>query len=218
MFDHPAEDAVNEDVRTYWSAQTGKQGEWLSIDLEERYEINAVQVNFAEHNSDIYGRKTDVAYQYLLEFSVDGKIWHVLADKSENNADTPHDYIQIDESVDARYIRITNIHVPSGNFVVSGLRVFGKGHGQKPGKPAGFKVVREADRRVVNLEWKKVPGAVGYRIQYGFGSEHRYLTHLVYGDNLLKIRSLNAASAYEFQVIAFNENGQSDSSQIVCVE
>lgn len=218
LFDHPGENAVNEDVRTYWSAQTGKKGEWLSIDLEENYEINAVQINFAEQNADIYGRKTGVAYQYLLEFSVDGKKWHVLADKSENNADLPHDFVQMNESIDARYIRITNIQMPSGNFAISGLRVFGKGYRQKPENPADFKVVREADRRVVNLRWKKVPGAVGYRVQYGVESEHRYLTYLVYGDNSLKISSLNTASVYEFQVVAFNENGQSESSQIVRVE
>jgi xylan 1,4-beta-xylosidase len=217
LFDHPAENAVNEDVRTYWSAQNGKSGEWLSVDLENNFLVNAVQVNFAEHNANVYGRKIGIKYQYLLEYSTDGKKWEVLVNKSENSTDTPHDFIQLTNPVNARYLRIVNISVPSGNFAISGFRIFGKGLGPIPGNPDNLRVTRQADRRVVHLNWEEVPDADGYQVQYGISKEHLYLNHMVYNKNELIIRSLNGNSEYIFQVTAFNENGFSGSSNQVYI-
>ncbi len=39
-----------------------------------------------------------------------------------------------------RYIRYNNIHVPTPNLAISGLRVFGTGNGKLPSKVEGFKV------------------------------------------------------------------------------
>jgi xylan 1,4-beta-xylosidase len=218
LFEHPAENAVNEDVRTYWSAQNGKSDEWLSVDLENNFLVKAVQVNFAEHNARVYGREPGIKYQYLLEYSRDGKKWEVLVNKSENSTDTPHDFINLTNPVNARYLRIVNFRVPSGNFAISGFRIFGKGSGIKPVAPAGFQAARETDRRVVNLQWDKSPGAFMYKILFGYDSNHMYLSHLVYGNNFVTFRSLNSNSAYEFQVVAINENGESVPSQKVCID
>ena len=43
---YPACCAVDEDIRTWWSAETADKGEYLSVDLGEECEINAVQINF----------------------------------------------------------------------------------------------------------------------------------------------------------------------------
>jgi hypothetical protein len=45
---HPTTAAVDEDVRTWWSARTGDAGEWLRVDLGRAQTVRAVQVNFGE--------------------------------------------------------------------------------------------------------------------------------------------------------------------------
>ena len=62
----------------------------------------------------------------------DGKKWQMLADKSNNKSDVPHDYIELEKPVQARFIKLENIHMPTGKFAISGLRVFGNGNGAKP--------------------------------------------------------------------------------------
>ncbi len=58
-----------------WAAQTGKKGEWLQIDLGKPMEVNAIQVNFADHNFNIRAPHGPVVYQYNIEASTDGKNW-----------------------------------------------------------------------------------------------------------------------------------------------
>ncbi|MGI8638271.1 MAG: family 43 glycosylhydrolase, partial [Segetibacter sp.] len=50
---HPTNFAFDENVRDYWSAQTGNKGEWLSVDLGSLCTINAVQTNFDENNIEL---------------------------------------------------------------------------------------------------------------------------------------------------------------------
>jgi xylan 1,4-beta-xylosidase len=61
-------------------------------------------------------------------YSLDGKKWTILADKSNNKTDVPHDYIELEKPVQARIIKLENIHMPTGKFAISGLRVFGNGN------------------------------------------------------------------------------------------
>jgi len=44
----------------------------------------------------------------------------------------PHDYIELQTPVQARYIKLENVHIPSGKSAVSGLRIFGNANGAKP--------------------------------------------------------------------------------------
>ena len=41
------------------------------------------------------GKQTDIFHQYKLYYSSDGKKWTLLADKSKNTTDVPHDYIEL---------------------------------------------------------------------------------------------------------------------------
>ena len=56
----------------------------------------------------------------------------MLVDKSNNKTDVPHEYIELEKPVQARFIKLENIHMPTGKFAISGLRVFGNGGGAKP--------------------------------------------------------------------------------------
>lgn len=212
----PAANMTDEDIRTYWAAETGGANEYALVDLGEVYDVNAVQVNFAEHGTSIYGREKNIFHKYVLEHSTDGNNWETLSDKSENDDDKTHQYIQLDEKVPTRFIRIRNIEVPGGHFALSGLRVFGKGNGEKPGKVTNLKAERNpGDRRSVQLSWDKAEGAVGYNINFGTDEGKLYQSYMVYSDTAVTINSLNAGQEYYFSIEPFNENGITEGGEVV---
>jgi len=214
--DHPKSYAADEEIRTFWSAETGNKGEWISMDLEKQCTINAVQINYAENNTKLTGRSPGIYYQYLLEYSNDNKTWKTLADKTKNTTDAPHDYIELKTPVKARYIRLTNYRMPDGTFALAGLRVFGNGGGKAPAGVENLNLVRQADdRAVVKLNWTKSADAVGYNIRYGTAKDKLYHTYQVLGTDSLTIRSLNSLQKYYFSIDAFNENGVTKGKKII---
>jgi hypothetical protein len=205
---HPKTYAADEEIRTFWSAQTGNKGEWISMDLQKECTVNAIQINYAENQTKIMGRQPGIFYQYLLEYSGDGKTWKTLADKTQNQTDVPHDYIELAKPVKARYIKLTNYHMADGTFALAGLRIFGNGGGKAPSEVKDLNLKRlETDRCVVNLSWTKIPGAVGYNIRYGTSKDKLYQNYQVLGTEKVTIRSLNALQKYYFTIDGFNENG-----------
>jgi xylan 1,4-beta-xylosidase len=178
------------------------------MDLQKVCHINAVQLNYAENDTKLFGRSPNIYYQYLLEYSTDNKNWKVLADKRQTKTDAPHDYIELSVPVSARYLRLTNYHIPGGTFSIADLRVFGKGNGQLPGIVKDLKLSRsESDRCVVKLNWSKMPGVTGFNVRYGTAKDKLYQTYQVLGTDNVTINSLNAAEKYYFEIDAFNENG-----------
>jgi len=213
---HPKSFAANEDIRTFWSAQTGNKGEWLTIDLQNECTVNAIQINYAENETNLFGRNTDIYYQYLLQYSSDNKTWKTLADKSKSKTDVPHDYIELSTPVKARYIRLTNYKVPGGTFAIAGLRIFGNGGGKVPSIVKNLSMERsETDRCIVKLNWDKTPDATGYTIRYGNQRDKLYQNYQVFGDDTLIIRSLNGLQKYYFTIDAFNENGITKGENII---
>lgn len=206
--DHPKSHVTDEDIRTFWSAKTGNKGEWISIDLQKECTVNAVQINYYEYESTLLDRAPGIYYQYLLEYSSDNKTWKTLADKTQNQTDAPHDYVELERPVKARYIRITNYHVPDGTFTLAGLRIFGNAGGKAPAVVEKLDLVREeADRCVVKLNWSKSIGAIGYNIRYGTARDKLYHTYQVLGKESVIINSLNNMQTYYFTIDAFNESG-----------
>lgn len=200
--------ANDEDVRTYWSAQTGNKGEWISIDLGRQCKLNAVQINFAENDTKILGRDPKTYYRYLLEYSDDNKSWKSLADKRLNNTDVPHDYIQLSTPVTGRYIRLTNYYMPDGTFSLADLRIFGNAPGNLPATVENFSITRnQNDKREVKLKWNKKSGNVGFNIRYGSQPDKLYHNWQVLGVDTLTIRNLNRLQEYYFTIDAFNETG-----------
>jgi xylan 1,4-beta-xylosidase len=205
---YPVSLAFNEEIRDYWSAKTGDKGEWLSVDLGSTSTVNAVQLNFAENDTHLFGRDGILAQQYLLEYSTDNKTWKKLVDKTTNEEDLTHQYSVFKTPVKARYLKVTNYRVPGGTFAVSGFRVFGAGTGKKPNKVNSFEAVRDvADTRNVKLSWPKQANATGYNIRFGVNKESLNRVYQVYGDTELTIRSLNKDQKYWFAIDAFGENG-----------
>jgi xylan 1,4-beta-xylosidase len=202
------ENMTDENIRTYWSARSGNDKEWVVMDLGASYDVYAVQIDFSEHDTRILGRKDGICHQYIIEASKDSNEWRILIDKSKNKTDNSHDYIQLNQKVNCRYLKIKNIRVPDGSFAISGFRVFGKGKGDRPSIVERLELLRKPDdRRSVVLEWSDSDNATGYNISYGVEKDKLYHDYIVYHDTSVCINSLNANQAYYFTIESFNENG-----------
>jgi len=216
---HPKEYAVNEEVRQYWSAETGNKGEWILVDLQKQSKVTAVQINFFDEATTIIGRSNSIYYQYLLEYSNDKKLWKILSDKTSNKTDVPHDFIELQVPVSARYIRLTNYQVPDGKFAISGLRIFGKGVGKVAQPVSSVTAVRDkSDARNVTLKWQKSINAIGYNIRYGTAPDKLYLNYQILGSDSITIHSLNSLQKYYFRIDAFNEKGITKAIKIIEVK
>ncbi|MGE5498803.1 MAG: discoidin domain-containing protein, partial [Syntrophothermus sp.] len=200
--------AVDEDIKTYWSAASGNKGEWLTSDLGEESTVNAVQINYADQDAELMGKQHDIFHQYILYYSEDGNDWKILADKSENRQDVPHDYIEFGKPVKARFIKLENMHVPTGKFALSGLRVFGRGNSAKPDSVKEFIVLRgNSERRNAWLKWRLQNDAAGYVIYSGVEPGKLYTSVMVYGKNEYYFTAMDKYRTYYFAIEAFNENG-----------
>ena len=208
--------AVDESIKTYWSAATANKGEWIQTDLGNISAVHAVQINYADQDATFLGKTTDQFHQYKLYYSTDGIKWNLLVDKADNKTDVPHDYIELPKPVPARYIKLENIHVPSGKFAISGLRVFGSGNGAKPDAVKEFVVLRtEKDKRSAWLKWSPVDNAYAYNIYLGNYPDKLYTCIMVHDANDYYYKGMDLKKTYYYRIEAINENGVSVSSKIV---
>lgn len=210
---------VDEDIKTYWSAKTGNAGEWFQTDLGEESTINAIQINYADQDAEFMGKTLDKFHQYKIWSSNDGKKWSVLIDKSQNEKDVPHDYIELNKPAKARFLKIENIKMPSGKFALSGFRVFGKGAGEKPKPVENFVALRAdpskfGERRSAWIKWSQNQNADGYVIYFGKYPDKLYGSIMVYGKNEYFFTGMDRTDAYYFQIEAFNNNGISKRTEI----
>lgn len=211
--------AVDELIKTYWSAVTGNKGEWIQTDLGNISTVNALQINYADQDAEFLGKQTGIFHQYKMYYSMDGKKWNVLVDKSNNKTDVPHEYVELDKPVQARFIKLENIHMPAGKFAISGLRVFGNGNGPKPVKPDGFIVLRtEKDKRSAFIKWKPVDNAFAYNIYYGTHPDKLYSCIMVHSNNEYWMKAMDSQKTYYYCIEAINENGVSERSKVLKVE
>lgn len=217
---HP-NNAIDELMKTYWSAATANKGEWIQTDLGNVSTVNAVQINYADQDVDSnrLGKWPDQFHQYKLYYSVDGKKWKILVDKSNNKTDVPHDYVELANPVQARYIKLENIHMPTGKFALSGFRVFGNGNGAKPDSVKQFIVLRtEKDKRSAFIKWSPVDNAFAYNIFYGTEPDKLYTSIMVHANNEYWLKTMDSQKPYYFAIEAINENGVSQRSKPMRVE
>ena len=216
---HEPECASEENVQTWWRAASNSRDEWLKLDLGEVQDVHAVQVNFADDKLDIpcpgeirpgsqarYIDEASHVTQWKLEGSTDGESWFVIADKSEAESDLSHDLVVSEEGFAARYLRLTDMAVPyAQNPCVSGLRVFGLGHGKKPHGP------RYAVERVEELDMmvdiSDQPDALGWNILFGESPDKLYHSYMVFAAGPRRVGALIKGRDYYVRVDVFNENG-----------
>jgi len=216
-----ANNAVDELTKTYWSAATANAGEYIQSDLGNVSTANAIQINYADQDVEAnrLGKYNDQYHQYKLYASVDGKKWTVIVDKSKNRKDVPHDYVELEKPIQARYIKLENIHMPTGKFAISGLRVFGNGNGAKPDEVKGFIVLRtEKDKRSAFIKWKPVDNAFAYNIYYGTRPDKLYTCIMVHSNNEYWMKAMDSQMPYYYQIEAINENGVSARTKTIEVK
>ena len=205
---HPVTNVTDENLKTFWVAAQNDDKQWVEIDLGAVSDVYALQLNFFDYEeTEFWGRMPGIWQRYFVETSVDGMDWQVLVDYRNSFRDAPHNYIELDRPVKARYIRYCHVYVPGKNLAMGDIRVFGLGRGKKPAAVKDFKVVRGADMRNARISWQPVQGAQGYNVLWGIAPDKLYSSWMVYGDSSLDLRSLTVGQMYYFAVEAFNENG-----------
>ncbi|HYG17622.1 MAG TPA: family 43 glycosylhydrolase [Ohtaekwangia sp.] len=209
------ENLVDETVKTFWVAAKNDDQQWIMIDLVNPATVYALQVNYHDHQSNLYGRKEGLYHRYLIEGSSDGKNWIVLVDRENSFKDAPNDYAELEQPQTVRYVRYKNIHVPTPYLSIADLRVFGKGMGKVPQEIKNLVVTRHADRRDSTLKWDAQPGVQGYNVRWGIAPDKLYNAWMVYDKNSLEMKSLTVGQTYYFTVEAFNENGVAERSKTV---
>lgn len=212
------ENIVDESAKTFWVAQKNDDQQWIEIDLVNQARVHAIQVNYHDHKSGLYGRVPGLKHKYVIEGSLDGKEWTRLVDRQHSFRDVPNDYVELTIPSTVRFIRYKNIHVPTPWLSISGLRVFGIGSGKKPETVKSFSVQRKTDRRDVLLSWSRQANCQGYNILWGIAPDKLYSSWMVYDKNSLEIKSLSVDQTYYFSIEAFNENGISEKIKVVKVE
>ena len=140
---HPAELALNEDMRSWWCAESGA-GEWYQLDLGKVYRVHSLQLNFADEGVPVLKQpKADCSHsistgfrwtdsgntlrtQYLVEYGTDGEHWQTLADRRTAETNNGHPYLPFPADASTRYLRVTAAKLPyDSRFALSGVRVFG---------------------------------------------------------------------------------------------
>ena len=213
--------AVDELTKTYWSAASGNKGEWFQSDLGNVSTVRAIQINYADQDvaQDHLGKINGQYHQYKIYSSLDGIKWTALVDKSANITDVPHDYVELAKPIQARYIKLENIHMPTGKFALSGFRVFGNGNGAKPDAVKNFIVLRtEKDKRSAFIKWRPVDNAFAYNIYYGIAPDKLYTCIAVHSNNEYWMKAMDSQKTYYYCIEAINENGVSEKSPILKAE
>lgn len=209
---------VDENVKTFWVAAQNDGRQWIEIDLGSPGKVHAVQVNYNDYHSDMYGKIPGLYHRYTVEGSADGQNWMLLVDRSRNFRDVPNDYVELEKPAEVRYVRYNNIHVPTPHLSVSDLRVFGLGQGKPPVRVKNLTVARGPDGRDALLNWDRQENAQGYQVLWGIAPDKLYNSWLVYDDNRLELKSLSAGQIYYFSIEAFNENGVGPKATAVKVD
>ena len=213
----PARNVTDENPRTFWVARQNKPGESLTLDLGREYDLKAIQVNYADYKSGLYGTDSTVVTRFRLETSVDGQQWRSVADLSGETRDRPNAYIELPTPARGRYVRYEHVHVGAANLAISEIRVFGNGAGSRPKTPAGLTARRQPDQRDAVISWRPLAGVVGYNVRWGIAPSKLYQTYQRFADEgtTLELRALTVGQAYWVAIESFDENGVSTLSSAV---
>ena len=212
------EKAADENVRTWWSAESGNAGEHFVMNFGKKVQINSVQINFAEQDINPEAPKETDYHAYKLYTSNDGHTWKLLADKFGNKTAVPHEYLELSKPVEASYMKVENVHTPKeGKFALLDLRVFGSGYSDKPGQVKELSVKRnQEDGRYASIAWNKASGADGYLVRFGYQPDFLNQCIQVKGNETteLLLHILTKGVKYYYRVDTYNDSGITEGNVI----
>lgn len=216
------QNVTDENIQTFWKAADNQSGNWLCVDLEEVCEVSAVQINFVDDGiakeldenvptcktfyEERYMDTNKQQTQWLLEASADGETFFTIKDKRNVDTDYSHDFIELSDPLKVRYIRLTIQTIPYKAIpCVAGLRIFGKGNGEKPQKAMSVSAVYDG-RMDMDISWQ-APDAAGAVILWGHNPNKLYHSRMVYGNTKGHVGALVTGQSVYVRVDTFNENG-----------
>jgi hypothetical protein len=127
--------------------------------------------------------------------------------------------VELLKQVNTRFLKIENIHTPTGSFAISDFRVFGLAQGEKPAQVSNFKVDRSAaDPRNAMISWSPAKGAYGYNIWYGVSPGKLYNCITVNSATNYNFRGMDKGTTYYFAIEALGESGVSEKGKVVEVK
>lgn len=221
-----AQNAADEDIRTYWRADE-RENQWIELDLGCEADVRAVQVNFAEEYTETElpatadfckgeRRAIDTAVQrtrWILKASSDGESYTVIEDKSNAETDLSHDLVVCENGIKARYIRLEIKELPYNQIpCVSGLRVFGKSGDKNPerAKNINAEYIDELD---VKISWE-AENVVGCNVLWGFAEDKLYHSRMVLGESETELGAIIKGAPLYIRVDTFNEFGITEGEAI----
>lgn len=219
---------ADENILTFWKAASSHSGEWVLLDLLKEYDVHAIQVNFADDQlpavlpagASLTGalhqeRWIDQVHQptrWLLEAAGEDQQFTVVEDKRQTDTDLPHDLVVREKGFQARYLKLTVYSLPYGQAAcVSGLRVFGLAHDQKPLAAQKVSAVRKSPLDA-EIAWEG--NAAGYVVVWGYAPDKLYHSYQVF-DNKVSIGGLIRDQKIYFRVDSWNESGITQGDCIV---
>lgn len=223
---HPAARVSEEDVQTFWKAASNRPGEWIRMDLGEALDVRGIQVNFADDKLDLpsprpipedeercIDERRHVT-RWILKGSCDGENYFVIADKSEAGTNLPNDYVDIEDGVEVRYLKLTTLEVPFGvQPCISGLRVFGKKNGELPRVPS-YQAERTGDLDMTVTITSEDPLTDGYNVLWGFAPDKLYHSDRIFNARA-QIGALIKGQPVYVRVDAFGKTGITHGTEVI---
>ena len=222
----PAARVSEEDVQTFWKAASNRPDEWIRMDLGEALDIRGIQVNFADDKLDLPSPRPIPEDEerciderrhitrWILKGSCDGENDFVIADKSEAGTNLPNDYVDIEEGVEVRYLKLTILEVPFGvQTCISGLRVFGKKNGELPRVPS-YQAERTGDLDMTVTITSEDPLTDGYNVLWGFAPDKLYHSDRIFNAKA-QIGALIKGQPVYVRVDAFGKTGITHGTEVI---
>ncbi|CAM4175088.1 discoidin domain-containing protein [Gillisia hiemivivida] len=72
----------DEEIRSYWVSEANNDSIYVQIDLLKPMNVKALQINFQDFNSVIFGRPEGIKQQFIIQSSLDGNTWETVEDYS----------------------------------------------------------------------------------------------------------------------------------------
>lgn len=222
----PAARVSEEDVQTFWKAASNRPGEWIRMDLGEALDVRGIQVNFADDKLDLpsprplpedeercIDERRHVT-RWILKGSCDGENYFVIADKSEAGTNLPNDYVDIEDGVEVRYLKLTILEVPFGvQPCISGLRVFGNKNGELPKVPS-YQAERTGDLDMTVTITSEDPLTDGYNVLWGFAPDKLYHSDRIFNARA-QIGALIKGQPVYVRVDAFGKTGITHGTEVI---
>lgn len=218
-----AENVTDENIRTFWKADTNSAGGTVTVDLKEVKEVSAIQVNFADDGYSVAELSKDVetaksfyeerwidpkkqVTRWMLEGSEDGNNYQVLCDKRKADTDYSHDFIELEKTLKLQYIRLNIEKVPYDQpACIAGIRIFGRGNDMAPNQAADVKAVIRENGMDMDVSWSS--NSIGANILWGYAPDKLYHSRMVYGAQKGLIGALVKDQAVFIRIDTFNDSG-----------